>query len=551
MRDQKHDVNAGTVPSEMPESPSRSFTLQQLLTGVFSKLHPLFSIDCAALVLYDKDHQCITNSYVAARGNACVAKGDNTGIAKPRKIGMRDGNNAEEYYCNVNISHPVKLSPMAKEISGFQFPMLKSAQEWKEQFGENHLLLNHPAEYLFHCYIPLQLEDNSIGTFALHNLKKEFTSEALNYCCNIADLLTGLLSTINADEEELNRIKVSALVENEETINQYIPDASEEPAITYHHPDIAGSSPPMQQVFRLLDKVSLSDTTVLILGETGTGKELIAKAIHNASNRKKKTMVKVNCAAIPPNLIESELFGHEKGSFTGATDRRIGKFEQAHKSTIFLDEVGELSLDLQVKLLRVLQEKEIQRIGGGNIISIDIRIISATNQDLLKEVEAGKFRRDLYYRLNVFPITLPPLRDRKSDIPVLANYFLERFNSKLGRNITGFSKKAVSSMKAYSWPGNVRELEHLIERQVIMAHHPIINDLDISSEEKGTLAHHVTGLPVKTVFENERDHIFSVLERCNGKISGPKGAAKLLGIPPTTLNSKIKKLGLYKKHSFN
>ncbi len=300
----------------------------------------------------------------------------------------------------------------------------------------------------------------------------------------------------------------------------------------------------MQEVYQKLNRISSSETTVLILGETGTGKELIAKAIHDGSKRNEKALIKVNCAAIPPHLIESELFGHEKGSFTGATDKRIGKFEQAHEGTIFLDEIGELPLDLQVKLLRVLQEKEIERVGGKTTISTDVRIISATNRNLLEEVKAGRFRQDLFYRLNVFPVSLPPLRKRKSDIAQLATCFLEKFAKKSNRSITGFSKKAIATLTAYHWPGNVRELEHLVERHVVMAKNPIIREVEIPGDK----ANSQSAAPVKTIFENERDHIFAVLELCNGKISGAQGAAKLLGVPATTLNSKIKRLGLAKKH---
>jgi len=312
-------------------------------------------------------------------------------------------------------------------------------------------------------------------------------------------------------------------------------------------PDIIGQSSEMKEVFSLINRVSPSETTVLILGETGTGKELIAKAIHNGSSRRGKIMVKVNCAAIPASLIESELFGHEKGSFTGATDRRIGKFELAHNGTIFLDEIGELPLELQVKLLRVIQEKEIERIGGKKTITTDVRIISATNRNLWQEVENGQFRRDLFYRLNVFPIALPSLRSRSVDIPILANYFLERFVAKFGRKKMSFSKKALSTMLAYHWPGNVRELEHFVERHVLMTREAVISDLEIAgvSPKKNNLAN---GGGVKTIAENEREHIFKVLELCNGRISGPGGAAKLLGVPATTLNSKIKKLGLKKIH---
>lgn len=313
---------------------------------------------------------------------------------------------------------------------------------------------------------------------------------------------------------------------------------------------MVGNSPELQRVFNLLNKVAHTDTTVLILGETGTGKELVAKAIHQASARKKKNMIKINCAAIPPNLIESELFGHEKGSFTGALERRLGKFEQAHKGTIFLDEVGELPPAVQVKLLRVLQEKEIQRIGGQRTILTDVRVISATNADLLAAVEAGTFRRDLYYRLNVLPIVLPNLRDRAADIPVLADYFLNEFNVKSGKAITGFSKSVMAAMKNYNWPGNIRELQHLVEKQFLLATGTIISEVQLPGNAKDNLARHTSGLAVKTLAENERDHIFAVLTQCKGKISGPNGAAHLLGVPATTLNSKIKKHGLTRKHNY-
>ncbi|TBO39595.1 sigma-54-dependent Fis family transcriptional regulator [Pedobacter kyonggii] len=474
--------------------------------------------------------------------------------------------------CTEIISDPVSLSLITKEISDFDFPVLKSRQDWITDFGENHCLTNHPIEYHFHCYIPLEHKGRILGTFELHNHNRELSAEGLSFCCNIADFIAGLLAVMEerngyasrfvrlARPEMINGTKTSLHAEEkikqlENEIGKLNTQLAEylvfKPEVTNEildHPEIVGSSPEMQEVYKLLNRISTSETTVLILGETGTGKELIAKAIHDGSGRSQKTMIKVNCAAIPPNLIESELFGHEKGSFTGATEKRIGKFEQAHKGTIFLDEIGELTLDLQVKLLRVLQEKEIERVGGKTTVATDVRIISATNRNLFEEVEAGRFRRDLYYRLNVLPVSLPPLRNRKSDIAVLATFFLEKFAKKSNRNFDGFSKKAISTMMAYSWPGNVRELEHLIERQVVMAQGPMIKDLEIPKSTEHSLS---TVARVKTISENERDHIFAVLELCNGRISGKHGAAKLLGVPATTLNSKIKKLGLAKKHVFN
>ncbi|NMN37804.1 sigma-54 interaction domain-containing protein [Pedobacter sp. SG918] len=539
--DSYFEIRAETVAEQ-----EKNFTLRELFQGVFSKLHPLFSIDCGALILYNDEMDHITRAYLTE-----VISG---------KIS-----------CTETISDPVSLSLITKEIAGFDFPVLKSRQDWITDFGENHCLTNHPTEYHFHCYIPLENNGRILGTFELHNHKRELSAEGLTFCCNIADFIAGLLAVMEerngyspnlgtlAKSEIINGPKTSIQaegkikqLENEieklsTQLAEYLIFKPEESPEILTHPEIVGSSPEMQEVYSLLNRISSTQTTVLILGETGTGKELIAKAVHDASTRKQKTMIRVNCGAIPPNLIESELFGHEKGSFTGATERRIGKFEQAHKGTIFLDEIGELPLDLQVKLLRVLQEKEIERVGGKTTIVTDVRIISATNRNLLEEVEAGRFRRDLYYRLNVFPISLPSLRNRKSDIPALATFFLEKFAKKLNRNVDGFSKKAISTMMAYSWPGNVRELEHLIERQVVMADGTLIKDIEIPGNNKQSIS---SAGAVKTIFENERDHIFTVLELCNGRISGQHGAAKLLGVPATTLNSKIKKLGLAKKHVY-
>ena len=523
----------------------KNFSLGELFQGVFSKLNPLFSIDCAALVLYNENMDHITRAYLTEAISGQVS-------------------------CTEIISDPISLSLITKEISDFDFPVLKSRLDWIADFGENNCLINHAKEYHFHCYIPLENNGRIWGTFELHNNNRELSAEGLTFCCNIADFIAGLLAvmekrnTLDLNLETVHKTqvtdvsgillaeaKIKNLEDEIERLNtqlaQFLVFTPENDVETFTSTEIVGTSAEMQEVYKLLNRISSSETTVLILGETGTGKELIAKAIHNGSQRREKEMVKVNCAAIPPNLIESELFGHEKGSFTGATEKRIGKFEQAHKGTIFLDEVGELPLDLQVKLLRVLQEKEIERVGGKTTIPTDVRIISATNRNLLAEVEAGRFRRDLFYRLNVFLVSLPPLRDRKSDIPVLASYFLDKFAIKSNKKLQGLSKKAISTMMAYSWPGNVRELEHLIERQVVMAQGALIKDVEIpASTEKSKSV--VAG--VKTIFENERDHIFAVLELCNGKISGKNGAAKLLGVPATTLNSKIKRLGLAKKHIY-
>ena len=310
--------------------------------------------------------------------------------------------------------------------------------------------------------------------------------------------------------------------------------------------EMIGTGAGMQKVTQLVSIVSPSDSTVLILGETGTGKELVAKAIHHASSRRDKFMIKVNCAALPANLVESELFGHEKGSFTGAVERRIGKFELANDSTLFLDEIGEMPLELQVKLLRAIQEKEIERIGGKSVIRTNVRIIAATNRNLRKEVEAGRFRSDLFYRLNVFPIHLPPLRERKEDQPMLASHFINLQSQRSGKRITNISQRALESLMRYDWPGNIRELEHLIERSVLMTTGPTIKEIPLPVDTDNGIAELSPDAAFRTLDELEKDHILAALKKCNHKVGGPGGAAELLRLPSTTLHSRIKKLGIKK-----
>lgn len=306
---------------------------------------------------------------------------------------------------------------------------------------------------------------------------------------------------------------------------------------------IIGKSKVLHDVVEKLRIVAPTDTSVLVIGESGTGKEKVAHSVHELSDRKDQPIVVVNCAALPHSLIESELFGHEKGSFTGANALRIGKFEQADGGTIFLDEIGELPLDSQVKLLRVLQEKEIERLGGNKTLKVNVRIVAATNRSLEKEVAEGRFRLDLYYRLNVFPIELPPLRERKEDIELLANFFLNKYSTASRRNISSISKNALDQLLHYDWPGNIRELEHLMERSVLLAKTTEIESFDLPktisepAENKGVL---------KSMEEMERDHIMNVLQNCGGKVSGVGGAAELLKIQPQTLYSKMKKLGIDK-----
>jgi DNA-binding NtrC family response regulator len=311
---------------------------------------------------------------------------------------------------------------------------------------------------------------------------------------------------------------------------------------------IIGNSRVIKDVLKLVQIAAPVDTSVLILGESGTGKERIAESIHELSSRRDEPLVKVNCAALPSSLVESILFGHERGAFTGAFERRLGKFEQAHGGTIFLDEIGEMTSDMQTKFLRVLQEREVERIGNNTPIRIDTRVIAATNRNLEKEVAEGRFRMDLYFRLNVFPIHLPPLRDRSDDIPELVDYFLKLYTKNFQRSVKGVSKDVLKDLATYRWPGNVRELEHLVERSVLLCEGDIITELpELAISKTGREGPREYNSKIKTIDEMERDYILEILERCNGKVSGKGGAAELLRMNVSTLNSKIKKLGIEKE----
>ncbi|GAB4006743.1 hypothetical protein GCM10028808_09210 [Spirosoma migulaei] len=338
--------------------------------------------------------------------------------------------------------------------------------------------------------------------------------------------------------------KIEQLSEQLQQENKYL---QEEVKTGANFEEMVGNCPALQHVFRSIEQVAPTDYTVLIQGETGTGKELIARAVHNRSMRRNKALIKLNCAALPANLIESDLFGHEKGAFTGAIEKRIGKFELANGGTIFLDEIGELPLELQSKLLRVLQEKEIERVGGKGPIPCDARVIAATNRKLQQAVEAGRFRQDLYYRLNVFPINLPPLRERKEDLTLLSTYFLQKITKKLGKKLTELSASSLQQMYAYDWPGNIRELEHLLERAAIMsttAQVSLVEPLAANLTPALPNSQPVDGIVVKPLAQAERDNILAALKQTNFRIRGKRGAAELLNIKPTTLEAKMVRMGI-------
>lgn len=312
---------------------------------------------------------------------------------------------------------------------------------------------------------------------------------------------------------------------------------------------VVGNSSKLLYILDQVSQVAAFDTTVLIEGETGVGKEGIAQAIHQFSLRNKKPLVKINCAAMPQSLVETELFGHERGSFTGAHERRIGKFEQAQGGTIFLDEIGEMPIEVQGKLLRVIQEKELERIGGKTTIKIDVRIIAATNRNLYKEIGEGKFRLDLYYRLNVYPINVPPLRERKEDIPLLVEHFLQQHSAQYGVPVKKITNEALHQLISYSWPGNIRELQHVIERHILLARTGSISRINLP--EIADMAEADEGDISLSLVPNDRERIIAALKKCSGKVSGKGGAAELLKMPAATLNSRMKKLGITWNYLFD
>lgn len=346
-------------------------------------------------------------------------------------------------------------------------------------------------------------------------------------------------------QQELQRrnIQLQKTIDAHQQAQATVHYLSEEIKTEHNFDEIIGCSASLERVLKQMQQVANTDSTVLIHGETGTGKELIARAIHHHSQRREKPLIKLNCAALPCELIESELFGHEKGAFTGAVQKRKGRFELADKGTLFLDEVGELSVEAQAKLLRVLQEQAFERVGGVDTIQTDVRVIAATNRQLHTAVEQGSFRLDLYYRLAVFPITLPPLRERHTDIPLLAQHFIEKLARKLGKPLNGLAPAALTKLTQHTWPGNIRELHNVLERAAILAQGPVI---DIEQLLDMPLA--VNNKPVHsgTLEDLERNYICQVLADTQGVIEGQQGAATLLGLNPSTLRNRMRKLGIRK-----
>ena len=404
--------------------------------------------------------------------------------------------------------------------------------------------------------LPLISHGRPLGTLCVGSLKEE------NFPRRDAELLQHVANQIAIAVE--NALAFGRVVDRANRLTQEKRYLQDEIRAEHNFEEIVGNSTALLEVLAKVEQVAPTDSTVLIWGETGTGKELIARAVHDRSRRKDRPLVKVNCSAISAGLVESELFGHVKGAFTGALDRRIGRFELANGGTIFLDEIGELPSETQVKLLRVLQEREFEPVGSSRSVRVDVRVIAATNRNLEESVRTGNFRDDLFYRLNVFPLELPPLRDRRSDIPKLAKFFLAHYAKKLGKSIKEISPDTMDRILEYSWPGNVRELQNVIERAVILCRQPILelepdrapiasrrvrSSVTETNSQTGTAPSTASpSAPASTLKEIERNHILAVLRQTGGVIEGPKGAARILDLHPNTLRHRINKLGIKPTH---
>jgi len=431
-----------------------------------------------------------------------------------------------------------------------QQPVLRRDLEKEQQYPNDR---RHLADGIYsYCVVPLIIRGKSIGTLNVASrTRNQYSERDLEFLQEVASQVV---------ENTQSYQEIAALKARLEKENVYL---QEEIRTEHNFDEIVGNSPALLVVLRKVEQVAPTDSTVLIYGETGTGKELIARAIHDRSARKDHPLVKVNCSAISAGLVESELFGHVKGAFTGALERRIGRFELADGGTIFLDEIGELPLETQVKLLRVLQEREFEPVGSSQPVRVNVRVIAATNRNLEESIQTGSFRSDLFYRLNVFPLELPSLHERRSDIPKLARFFLSHYSKKLGKNIEGISQDTMDRISAYTWPGNVRELQNVIERAAILCQQPILElNPDLAPiSARGVLHRAPQGLSesepavnsssaprdLSTLKDVERGHILAVLKQTGGVIEGPKGAARILNLHPNTLRHRINKLGI--KHS--
>jgi formate hydrogenlyase transcriptional activator len=495
-----------------------NLTQPALLHSISEALHPVFPFDRCAITLYEPERDSFR--FLAVEGEL----------------------HSDYFQTGREFSRDETCGSWAFEHLR---PLVRHDLEKEQQYPNERRLAAEGIQSM--CVVPLVLQGKCIGLLSLVSQQKDrYSDEDAAFFQEVANQVALAVQNMQS-YQEIDNLK--ARLEKE---NVYL---REELRTEHNFEEIVGNSPALLKALHAVDQVAPTDSTVLIYGETGTGKELVARAIHSRSARNGRALVNVNCSAISAGLVESELFGHMKGAFTGAVDRRIGRFELAHGGTIFLDEIGELSLETQVKLLRVLQEHEFEPVGSSRSLRVDVRVIAATNRNLREAVEAGRFRSDLFYRLDVFPIELPPLRERRSDIPQLVAFCVTRFSKRLGKKIDGVSRESMENLVNYPWPGNIRELQNVIERAVVLSGDPVLRlDRDlmpVAASTKGmetpeTDAPQDRQAPkaLLTLDEVDRDHILAALQHAGGVVDGPKGAARILNLHPNTLRHRMGKLGI-------
>jgi formate hydrogenlyase transcriptional activator len=497
---------------EINNSVVSALDLRELINAVSESLRALVPHEYASISLYDAENQRLNIHAL----DFPVSKGM-----------LTEG-----------LSVPVEGSPTGRALTTRQPVFIQYADI--EQFGSD-IARRILAEGLKSALcLPLISHGRPLGTLTVASLREE------NFPQKDAELLQHVANQIAIGVE--NALAYGQVVERAKKLTEEKLYLQDEIRTEHNFEEIIGDSPVLKDILQQLTTVAPTDSTILVLGETGTGKELIARAIHNLSARRERTLVKVNCAAIPTGLLESELFGHEKGAFTGAISQRAGRFELAHRGTLFLDEVGDIPLELQPKLLRVLQEQEFERLGSARTTRVDVRLVAATNTDLARKVADGQFRSDLYYRLNVFPVRIPPLRERREDIPLLVRYFAQKYARRMKKPIEAIPTRSMTPLIEYGWPGNVRELENFIERAVILSRGVELEPPLAELKQRPQAAGAVLPSALATLEHAEREHIMRALRETAWVIGGPAGAAVRLGMKRTTLQSRIRKLGITRQN---
>jgi len=531
---ERFEVRYGTPSSaqlilEVAKAASSHLELAEVLESLIVALKPTSRFDAIAVFVIEGEYVRLHSLHV-------------------ERVGRRPGESVESVIARVastvNLApKPVLKQPLSghhvSEVASSRKPYVSTDLEFQKRFPEDERLFQFGVRS--YISLPLLKRGEMLGAVDFISFeKRNFDRGEVQLLQDVSEIVSIAVSNALAFEE------INALKEQLQAENRLLQDEIVQRSI---FEEIVGSSQSLRNVLAAIDRVAPTDSTVLITGQTGTGKELIAHAIHRRSPRSGRALVKVNCAALPSELIASELFGHEKGAFTGALQQRIGRFEAANGGTIFLDEIGELTPEMQIALLRVLQEKEFERVGGNRTIQADVRVIAATNRDLQRHVAEGRFRADLYYRLNVFPIHAPSLKERIDDIPILVDYFISRFATRMGKRIRQIDRRTLEAFERYSWPGNIRELQNVIERGVILA------DSEVFRLEPGTLpkdSQNGSEAPTSEssdTREQQKARIEAVLKETRGRIAGPDGAAARLGLPASTLESRIKTLKI-NKHLF-